>query len=287
MNRIQTRLVLVLGMLLALAQAGSAQEAFRPIVLNFEGEVEIQRAANGQTSSAVTAVKARVDLRAREPLFPGDTITTGRNGRLVLGLPDGSQAVIAPKTTVRVEQLETTPRTLFHLLKGKTRVQIQKLGGQPNPYRINTPTTVIAIRGTIFDVAVDQEQTEVFLLEGEVEVSNRSFPDQILRLNAGQSTRVPRLRPPLPPRGFRPGKNDGNFRLRSVPNGPPRPNQGRIARGNEPPGSPPGGPPGGRPGGGNDPRVGRPQPGGFPGPSNRPGLPPAGPPRSRPGGQRP
>jgi len=175
MKRIQIRLVLVLGMLLALAQAGMAQEAFRPIVLNFEGEVEIQR--------AVTAVKARVDLRAREALFPGDTITTGRNGRLVLGLPDGSQAVIAPKTTVRIEQLDSNPRTLFHLLKGKTRVQIEKLGGQPNPYRVNTPTTVIAIRGTIFDVAVDQEQTEVFLLEGEVEVSNRSFPDQILRLN--------------------------------------------------------------------------------------------------------
>ena len=287
MNQIQIRVMAITGILLGVTLAAQAQEAFRPIVLSFEGEVEIQRAVDRGTAASATMVKARVDLRARERLLPGDTIVTGGNGRLVLGLPDGSQAVIAPKTTVRIEQLDSNPRTLFHLLKGKTRVQIEKLGGQPNPYRINTPTTVIAIRGTIFDVAVDQEQTEVFLLEGEVEVSNPSFPQQILRLNAGQSTRIPRLRPPLPPRGFRPGKNDGNFRLRSVPNGPPRPNQGRIARGNEPPGSAPGRPPGGRPGGGGDPRVGRPQPGGFPGPSNRPGLPPAGPPRSRPGGQRP
>ncbi len=287
MNQIQIRVMAITGILLGVTLAAQAQEAFRPIVLSFEGEVEIQRAVDRGAAASATMVKARVDLRARERLLPGDTIVTGGNGRLVLGLPDGSQAVIAPKTTVRIEQLDSNPRTLFHLLKGKTRVQIEKLGGQPNPYRINTPTTVIAIRGTIFDVAVDQEQTEVFLLEGEVEVSNPSFPQQILRLNAGQSTRIPRLRPPLPPRGFRPGKNDGNFRLRSVPNGPPRPNQGRIARGNEPPGSAPGRPPGGRPGGGGDPRVGRPQPGGFPGPSNRPGLPPAGPPRSRPGGQRP
>lgn len=294
MNRIQIWLMGVLGMfgmllamLFGLTLAAEAQEPFRPFVLHFEGEVEILRAVDRSGSSTATVIKAGVDLRAREPLVPGDVITTGRNGRLVLGLPDGSQAIIAPKTTVRVEQLDATPRTLFQLLKGKTRVQIEKLGGQPNPYRINTPTTVIAIRGTIFDVAVDQEKTEVFLLEGEVEVSNSSFPDQILRLNAGQSTRVPRLRPPLPPRDFRPGKNDGNFRLRSAPNGPPRPTQGRIASGDGPSGPAPGRPPGNARSGGSDPRLGRPQPGGFPGPSSRPGPPPAGSPRPRPGGQRP
>ena len=54
---------------------------------------------------------------------------------------------------------------------GRVKVHIQKLGGQPNNNRVTTPTAVISVRGTIFDVSVeDGESTLVAVEEGLVEV---------------------------------------------------------------------------------------------------------------------
>ncbi len=177
-------------------------------VLHIEGQVEVLRQPGAQPRAEKIAFKAEDQLKA------GDTIVTGRNGRLVLGLSDGSQAVIAPKTTVEIKDLSQSPRTLFNLIKGKTRVRIEKLGGQPNPYRVNTPTAVIAVRGTIFDVLVEDDQTEVFLHEGEVEVTNLRAPGRPVFMVAGQRTRVVMQLPPTPPGSFKAGRNDDDFRIR-------------------------------------------------------------------------
>src|ERR1051326_633016 len=142
-----------------------AQELVSARVLSFEGQVEIRRPSDNQPRLQKIAYKTNDELKA------GDTIITGKSGRLVLGLSDGSQAVIAPQTTVLIKDLSQSPRTLFNVIRGKTRIHIEKLGGQPNPYRVNTPTAVIAVRGTIFDVLVDRNETQVFLHEGPVAVT--------------------------------------------------------------------------------------------------------------------
>lgn len=197
------------------------QEAFTARVLSIEGQVEISRPVTGQAAMQPIAFKAEDVLRI------GDRIVTGRNGRLVLGLSDGSQAVIAPKTTVVIDDLNQSPRTLFNIIKGKTRIHIEKLGGRPNPYKVNTPTAVIAVRGTIFDVAVGDNDTDVFLIEGEVAVINRRLPDRPTILAAGQMTRVRFDGPPRNPSLFKLDRNDGIFQPReSIRN-----ENGRIANG--------------------------------------------------------
>ncbi|MGH9838286.1 MAG: FecR family protein [Blastocatellia bacterium] len=183
-----------------------AQDFVSAKVLASEGEVEIHRDSSGKMRIRDVAFKVDDELR------PGDTIVTGKSGRLVLGLSDGSQAVIAPKTTVVIQNLSRSPRTLFQIFKGKTRIQIEKLGGQPNPYRVNTPTAVIAVRGTIFDVLVEEDQTQVFVHEGEVAVANLASPDKVVSLTAGQMTRVLFERPPSLPSAFKIGRNDADFR---------------------------------------------------------------------------
>jgi hypothetical protein len=170
-------------------------------VLSVEGAVELRRAG-----------AQKVGFTANEELKAGDTIVTGRGGRMVLGLSDGSQAVIAPKTTVVIQDLSASPRTLFQVIRGKARVRIEKLGGQPNPYRVNTPTAVIAVRGTIFDVLVGDDETDVFLHEGEVAVTSTAEPDRPVFLFAGQMTRVAPRQAPRSPGVFKPGRNDGEFR---------------------------------------------------------------------------
>src|SRR5215470_9719984 len=176
-----------------------AQDLVSARVLSIEGQVEIRRQGDDQALVQKIAFKIEDELRA------GDTIITGKNGRLALGLSDGSQAVIAPKTTVVIKDLSGSPRALFNVIRGKTRIHIEKLGGQPNPYRVNTPTAVIAVRGTMFDVLVEEKETQVFLHEGEVAVTNLAFPNQPVILSAGQMTKILMQRLPNLPIPFKIG----------------------------------------------------------------------------------
>lgn len=185
-----------------------AQDLVSAIVLSIEGQVEIRRQPGDQAQVQKIAFKIEDELRA------GDTIITGKNGRLALGLSDGSQAVIAPKTTVVIKDLSGSPRALFNVIRGKTRIHIEKLGGRPNPYRVNTPTAVIAVRGTVFDLLVEEDETQVFLHEGEVAVTNPASPGKAVFLLAGQMTSVQLQRTPNAPSPFKAGRNDSIFEIR-------------------------------------------------------------------------
>ena len=196
---------LQLALLAVGAGLTNAQVLVSAKILSFDGPVEIRRASSGATLK-------KINFKPHDQLNAGDRINTGWRGRLVLGLTDGSQAVIGERTVVEVRDLGSSPRELLHILRGKTRISIEKLGGRPNPYRINTPTAVIAVRGTLFDVIVKTNETEVFVHEGEVAVSSLYAPEQTVLLSAGTMTRVRREQSPTPPTPFKPGRNDDSFR---------------------------------------------------------------------------
>ena len=77
------------------------------------------------------------------------------------------------------------------------KVHIQKLGGQPNYNRVRTPTAVISVRGTVFDVAIEDEDdtTLVSVEEGQVGVQHLLKPGPERILNPGESIRVFRNQP--------------------------------------------------------------------------------------------
>jgi hypothetical protein len=77
------------------------------------------------------------------------------------------------------------------------KIHIQRFGGQPNPNRIMTPTAVISVRGTIFDVSIndDDETTIVSVEEGSVEVRHALKPGSAKTVNAGESLHVYRDQP--------------------------------------------------------------------------------------------
>ena len=158
------------------------------------------------------AVRYDVTIAAGSGLFTGDIIKTKSGGRLVLELPDGSQAIISENTTVEIEDTGHSPRTIFNVIRGRTRIKIEKLGGKPNPYRVTTPTTIIAVRGTMFDVFVKGDKTEVFVTEGKVSVTNFLTPLREVFLLPGQFTRVENNLPPQEPELFKPKRNDDYFK---------------------------------------------------------------------------
>lgn len=241
----------ILFCFLALTATIAKAQSVTITVLSIQGSVEITRFS----SSWARVIKVSAD----DSLAVGDIIKTNSNGRVVLKLSDNSQAIISEKTTVEIKDTSSSPRTIFNVLRGKTRIKIEKLGGKPNPYRVTTPTTVIAVRGTEFDILVKDDETKVYVNEGEVSVTSLKLSQEVI-LTPGNFTQVRGNQPPQPPIQFKPEQNDRFFRPREGMQGGNNPNN----KGGEPPknnqaGKPPTStPPNSPQGGGQPPPMKRP-----------------------------
>src|SRR5215831_7882327 len=105
-------------------------------------------------------------------------IMTGPNGSGQFQLSDGSTFDVYPNSRVVFRRTLGDWRDLLDVLVGRIRVHIEHLWGQPNPNRVITPTAVISVRGTTFDVEVDDddETTLIEVEEGTVEVEHALLP---------------------------------------------------------------------------------------------------------------
>lgn len=106
-----------------------------------------------------------------------ELILTGADGQARFQVSDGSTFDVYPNSRVVFRKNPPNWRDLLDVLVGRVRVHIQHLYG-PNPNRVQTPTAVISVRGTTFDVAVDDddEATTVEVEEGLVEVQHALLP---------------------------------------------------------------------------------------------------------------
>lgn len=124
---------------------------------------------------------------------PGDEIDTSGGGRVTLELSDGSMLVIEPGSRVVLQDYRdaSSLRELLHITVGHVRIRINHFGGRPNPYRINSPTASIAVRGTEFSVAVNAAgDTEVIVYEGLVEVYSFRNPGRRVLVHPGRGVIV-------------------------------------------------------------------------------------------------
>ena len=183
------RKTLLLTLLLLLPSAVWAQVGLR--VSSVAGNVE-WRAVNGN---------AFRPLITSQPVQVGDEVRTGPDAQLILEVPDGSYMVVSENSKLVVEDFWSGDlRSLMNLMVGKVRFYIQRLGGRPNPYRVTTPTALIAVRGTTFEVSVDEAQiAEVRCLEGRVSVETVGLPNREVILEPGRKTLVRPGEYPLPP----------------------------------------------------------------------------------------
>jgi hypothetical protein len=127
-----------------------------------------------------------------------ETIVTGKDGHALFEVSDGSTFEVFPNAKVVFRKNAGNWRDLLDVMLGRVRVQIEHLGKEPNPNRVLTPTAVISVRGTIFDINVedDDESTLVEVEEGIVDVRHALLGSQNVRtLTAGESIRVYRNEP--------------------------------------------------------------------------------------------
>ena len=170
--------MLILGAALVLCPGMDAQIVVARVA-SVSGRVSL---SSGNGASALA-------LAPGNELGPGDRVDTRGGGQLVIELTDGSMIVVQPESVIVIKDFRAAVslRELFEIMLGSVRVKINHFGGRPNPYRINSPTASIAVRGTDFSITVDsQGDTQVMVYEGSVEVTSLIDPAQSVVIEAGR-----------------------------------------------------------------------------------------------------
>jgi hypothetical protein len=163
-----------------------------PSIFSPEGAARVT-----QLTGRVSILKDSTEwaLHAGSIVSVKQVIITGADGYAVLQVSDGSTFEVFPNSQVVFRDNPANWRDLLNVFLGRVKVHIQRLGGQPNHNKVKTPTAVISVRGTVFDVVVEDEtSTLVSVEEGQVEVRHSLLPSAKL-VNAGEYLRVYRDQP--------------------------------------------------------------------------------------------
>jgi hypothetical protein len=156
------------------------------------------RAQSGAVEARIASVRGQAVLSGNArtnsaiargmSLMPGDRIDTRGGGSVSIELSDGSLVIVQPGTIVVLQDYlnASSLRQLLEITVGRVRVRINHFGGRPNPYRVNSPTASIAVRGTEFSVVVGARgDTQVVVYEGLVDVASIAHPQRRVRVEAG------------------------------------------------------------------------------------------------------
>lgn len=119
-------------------------------------------------------------------------IVTGPDGFAVFQVADGSSFEVYPNSRITFRANPSNWRDLLDVWLGRVKVHIEKMTGGPNHNRVRTPTAVISVRGTTFDVAVETEDsTLISVEEGQVAVQHALLPNKEPRiLSDGEYLRI-------------------------------------------------------------------------------------------------
>ena len=183
-------------------------------MLNTFALAQIVEAKIASVSGNVARINrtVRFSVRRGDTLSPGDEIDTRGGGKATIQLTDGSLVAIQPGSHVILKDYRSANslRELIQVFVGRVRVKINHYGGRPNPYRVNSPTASILVRGTEFAVTVGAAgETGVLVYEGLVEVESLSDPSRRALITPGNSVLV---RPNEDLRFFTPGGGEADER---------------------------------------------------------------------------
>jgi len=130
----------------------------RATVISFEGDVKVQIGIKGEW------VKADVGMKLAE----SDSIKTGSDSwaELKVGMVGGIK--IKENSVVRLSELSSQPSgredIILYMSVGEMLVDARGIHSETD-FQVRTPTTVAAVRGTVYNVKITGDKTEI--IEGE------------------------------------------------------------------------------------------------------------------------
>lgn len=176
LGNIGVRRALLAALILGMASAASAADDGVWSVSKSSGEVWL--AASGAQ---------QVSLSQEGTLKPGDTIRTGRNGRVLL-VRGEETILISPNSVVGLpaEKKEGLSTTIIQRA-GSILLEVEKRNVKH--FEVETPYLAAVVKGTQFSVTVGAGSTKVGVLRGQVEVSDFRT-GQIAQVMPGQAATV-------------------------------------------------------------------------------------------------
>lgn len=155
--------------------------------------------ASGRPAEVAPVVEASFEafrdgvIVRRGPFSEGEAVET-RGGQLVrvavgpVAAEPRVLVAVEPESRVRFDTLSDSAVEL-RLDRGRARVEFHPLRRGEESLRVRTPTAIVEVVGTVFEVAVEAGATLVQVAEGVVRVSPLAGGEPTL-LRAGQSHRV-------------------------------------------------------------------------------------------------
>src|SRR5271157_4643095 len=144
-------------------------------------------------------------LRDNNPwaLFEGNTVRpqqivkTGPDGYARFQVSDGSTFEVFSNSQVMFRAVQGSLKDLLDVWIGRVKVYIQHLPGVPNPNNVSSPTAVISVRGTVFEVSVEDQDGTTFVSvdEGLVGVRSKAPAGGEIFLHPTESIRVYKNQP--------------------------------------------------------------------------------------------
>jgi hypothetical protein len=116
-------------------------------------------------------------VEGEENVTAGWEIRTHKDSTAQLQFPDGSRVQINSGSIFAIDKTDTQEMS-FSLKLGKIRAAFAGL--LSSRVSIHTPTAVCAVRGTVFDVGVDDKNTNVTMSEGVLEVKDNKGKDAVI-----------------------------------------------------------------------------------------------------------
>jgi hypothetical protein len=172
----------------------------------------IGRTTDVNKNAFADAIGSRRALELGSPVVAEETISTDKLGKAAFRFVDDTEMSVGPNSTVKLDRFIYDPdksvKSFFiRATKGMFRFITGRL--DHDSYVIRTPSAVIGVRGTQFDVMIEPGRVRVSVLEGQVilcpEAGRPSFQDCV-EARAGQSilsdrnhadVRLTSLLPPL------------------------------------------------------------------------------------------
>ena len=190
---------------LLLLSASSMQNKKTAKIKFLIGEAEVL--SKGQTEWR--SAKFNMEIKS------GDRIKTLLNARVEIDMPDGTLIKVNENSIFDVKEIKTVEqdkedKMSFTLWAGNIWAKFKKVVNTRQVRRIDSPSAVVAIRGTILDMNVDNNQsTKVRVFEGSVSVVSKDAEGEVI-VGTNQETTVDKGKAPTSPETIRDaGESEG------------------------------------------------------------------------------
>jgi hypothetical protein len=146
------RVLCITALIIGIAVTGYAMEKRTAQIASLNGTAEVRAAGQEKW------IPASVGTVLNE----GDTLKVAKQSWALLNVDDGKIATVEVKegsqmviAELQADAKAETSKTLLDLAIGEVLIKAQKVHGENSKFEVKTPTSIVGVRGTTFNVKVE------------------------------------------------------------------------------------------------------------------------------------